>query len=165
MQRFHREAMAMRGLTFNRANDGPKSGARREVQSERFSRYFPRLFAYSCACTGDDESARDVVVTAFAEAFALPDMREEEFELELFRLTRTVCQSGEFRVRRQNDGLSARERDVVSLLFDGQLNRVQISALLGIKQEAVAATLVRGLRKLRSTLGASAAGAAVPSFS
>ncbi|MEO8457385.1 MAG: sigma factor-like helix-turn-helix DNA-binding protein [Chloroflexota bacterium] len=155
----------MRGLTFNRANDGPKAGARREVQSERFTRYFPRLFAYGCAFTGDDQAARDVVVTAFSEAFAMPDMREEEFEMELFRTTRAICQSGEFRVRRHNDGLSPRERDVVSLLFDGQLNRVQISALLGIKQEAVAATLVRGLRKLRTTLATSGAGAAMPSFS
>lgn len=154
----------MRGLNFNRA-DGPKAGARREVQSERFSKYFPRLFAYSCAATGDDETARDIVVSAFSEVFGRPDMREDEFELQLFRTTREICQSGDYSIRRRNDGLSPRERDVLSLLFEGQLNRVQISALLGIKQDAVAVTLVRGLRKLRNSLASGTAAAGVPSFS
>jgi DNA-directed RNA polymerase specialized sigma24 family protein len=155
----------MRGFSLSRSTDGPKAGARREVQSERFSRYFPRLFAYACAATGDDESARDIVVSAFSEAFARPDMREDEFEIELFRTTRSVALSGDYRVRRHSDGLSPREREVISLLFDAQMNRVQISELLGIKQDAVAATLVRGLRKLRSSFAAGAASNAMPSFS
>jgi DNA-directed RNA polymerase specialized sigma24 family protein len=155
----------MREVDFNRASDGPRAGARREVQSERFGKYFPRLFAYSCAATGDDEAARDVAVTAFSEAFARPDVREDDFELDLFRTARAICQSGEYRVRRHNDGLSPRERDVISLLFDAQMNRVQISALVGIRQEVVASTLVRGLRKLRASLAMGPAGAVVPSFS
>lgn len=156
----------MRELDFNRANDGPGAGGRREVQSERFGMYFPRLFAYACAATGDDEAARDVVVSAFSEAFARPDMREDEFELDLFRTTRAMCQSGEYRMLRHNDGLTPREREVISLLFDAQLNRVQISTLLGIRQEVVASTLVRGLRKLRASFATGTTGvAAVPSFS
>jgi DNA-directed RNA polymerase specialized sigma24 family protein len=155
----------MRGLDLNRANDGPRAGGRREVQSERFGTYFPRLFAYACAATGDDEAARDVAVSAFSEAFARPDVREDEFELDLFRTARAICQSGEYRMRRHNDGLSPRERDVISLLFDAQLNRLQISALLGIRQDMVASTLVRGLRKLRATFATGTAAAAVPSFS
>lgn len=155
----------MRGSDLNGAGDGPRAGARREVQSERFGKYFPRLFAYSCAATGDDEAARDVAVTAFSEAFARPDVREDDFELDLFRTARAICQSGEYRMRRHNDGLSPRERDVISLLFDAQLNRVQISALLGMQQEAVASTLVRGLRKLRASFATGRAGAVVPSFS
>ena len=155
----------MRRSDVNRASDGPRAGGRREVQSERFGKYFPRLFAYSCAATGDDEAARDVAVTAFSEAFARPDVREDEFELDLFRTARAICQSGEYRMRRNDDGLSPRERDVISLLFDAQLNRVQISSLLGIEQEAVASTLVRGLRKLRASFATGTAGAAVPSFS
>ena len=155
----------MRGLDTNRANDGPRAGARREVQSERFRVYFPRLFAYACASTGDDEAARDVVVSAFSEAFARPDVREDEFELDLFRTARAITQSGEYRMRRHDDGLSPRERDVISLLFDAQLNRLQISALLGIRQDAVASTLVRGLRKLRASFALGTSGATVPSFS
>jgi DNA-directed RNA polymerase specialized sigma24 family protein len=156
----------MRREDLKRAGEGPRAGARKEVQSERFGKYFPRLFAYSCAATGNDEAARDVAVTAFSEAFARPDMREEEFELDLFRTARAVCQSGEYRLSRHNDGLSPRERDVVSLLFDAHLNRLQISALLGIDEPTVAATLVRGLRKLRTSLTTGTApAAAVPSFS
>ena len=156
----------MRGIRFNRANDeGPKTGARSEVQSERFSVYFPRLFAYACAATGDDEAARDVAVSAFSEAFTRADTREDEFELDLFRTARAICQSGEYRVRRHNDGLSPREREVISLVFDAQLDRTQIGTLLGIKQEAVATTLVRGLRKLRTSFASSGSTAAVPSFS
>jgi DNA-directed RNA polymerase specialized sigma24 family protein len=160
----------MRGLDLGRTGDdrtatGPRMDARREVQSERFGAYFPRLFAYACASTGDDEAARDVAVAAFSQAFARHDMREDEFELELFRTARDICLSGEYRVRRHNDGLTPRERDVISLLFDAQLNRNQISALLGLRQEAVASTLVHGLRKLRNTFANGGAGAVVPSFS
>jgi DNA-directed RNA polymerase specialized sigma24 family protein len=156
----------MRGLKFSRSTDeGPKTGARREVQSERFAAYFPRLFAYACAATGDDEAARDVVVSAFSDAFSRSDTREDEFEIDLFRTARAICQSGEYRVRRHNDGLTTREREVLSLLFDAQLDRAQIGVLLGIREEVVAKTLVRGLRKLRTSFASSGTGAAVPSFS
>ena len=128
----------MRGLKFSRpTGEGPKAGARREVHSERFAAYFPRLFAYACAATGDDEAARDVVVSAFSEEFSRAD----------------------------NDGLTPREREVISLLFDAQLDRAQIGVLLGIRDEVVATTLVRGLRKLRTSFASAGAGAAVPSFS
>lgn len=156
----------MRGLKFSRSTgEGPKAGARREVQSERFAAYFPRLFAYACAATGDDEAARDVVVSSFSDAFSRADAREDEFEIDLFRTARAICQSGEYRVRRHNDGLTPREREVLSLLFDAQLDRAQIGVLLGIRDEVVAMTLVRGLRKLRTSFASSGVGAAVPSFS
>jgi DNA-directed RNA polymerase specialized sigma24 family protein len=155
----------MRGLKSSRSTDeGPKAGGRRELRSERFTAYFPRLFAYACAATGDDEAARDVVVFAFSEAFSRADTREDEFEIDLFRTARAICQSGDYRVRRHNDGLTPREREVISLLFDAQLDRAQIGMLLGITDEVVAATLVRGLRKLRTSFVSAGAGAAVPSF-
>ena len=156
----------MRGLKFSRtADEGPKTGARREVQSERFAAYFPRLFAYACAATGDDEAARYVVVSAFSDAFSRADAREDEFEIDLFRTARAICQSGEYRVRRHNDGLTPQEREVISLLFDAQLDCAQIGVVLGISEEGVATTLVRGLRKLRISFASPGAGAAVPSFS
>ena len=68
-------------------------------------------------------------------------------------------------MRRHNDGLSPREREVISLVFDAQLDRTQIGALLGIKQEVLAVTLVRGLRKLPTSFASSGSTAAVPSFS
>jgi DNA-directed RNA polymerase specialized sigma24 family protein len=156
----------MRGLKFSRsAGEGPKTGARREVQSERFAAYFPRLFAYACAATGDDEAARYVVVSAFSDAFSRADAREDEFEIDLFRTARAICQSGEYRVRRHNDGLTPQEREAISLLFDAQLDCAQIGVVLGISEEGVATTLVRGLRKLRISFASPGAGAAVPSFS
>lgn len=54
---------------------------------------------------------------------------------------------------------------MLSLLFDAQLDRAQIGVLLGIREDVVAKTLVRGLRKLRTSFASSGAGAAVPSFS
>jgi DNA-directed RNA polymerase specialized sigma24 family protein len=156
----------MRGLKFSRSTgEGPKAGARREVQSERFAAYFPRLFAYACAATSDDEAAREVVVSAFSDAFSRADIREDEFEIDLFRTARAICQSSEYRARRHNDGLTPREREVISLLFDAQLDRAQIGLLLGVRDEVVATALVRGLRKLRTSFASSGAGAAVPSFS
>ena len=96
-----------------------KTGARRDLRQDRFMSYFPRLFAFACASTGDDEAARDVAVAAFSTAFTLPDMREPDFEIALFKAARDLCANGEYRVRRHNDGLTPRERDVISLVFDG----------------------------------------------
>jgi DNA-directed RNA polymerase specialized sigma24 family protein len=101
----------------------------------------------------------------FPDAFSRADVRADEFEVDLFRTARAICQSGEYRVRRHNDGLTPREREVISLRFDAQLDRAQIGVLLSIRDEVVATTLVRALRKLRTSFAASGAGAAVPSFS
>jgi DNA-directed RNA polymerase specialized sigma24 family protein len=144
----------------------PKSGARRDLRQERFTAYFPRLFAYACAATGDDEAARDVAATAFTSVFTMPDMREGEVETALFKAARDLCNSGEYRVRRHNDGLNPRERDVISLVFDGQLGHAKIGELLGVRSEVVSMTLARGLRKLRTRLAPELdTGAALPSFS
>ena len=93
-----------------------------DVRRARFGAYFPRLFAYAQASTGDDRRARDVVVEAFTRAFSQPeDLGDEEFRAVLFGLTRQLCHGGPH--RRPGDRLSAREREVISLMFDGQLRR------------------------------------------
>ncbi|MEK7247435.1 MAG: sigma factor-like helix-turn-helix DNA-binding protein [Chloroflexota bacterium] len=144
----------------------PRSGARRDLRQERFTAYFPRLFAYACAATGNDEAARDVAVAAFTSTFSMPDMREVEFEVALFKAARELCNNGEYRVRRHNDGLSPRERDVISLVLDGQLDQTKIAELLGVRADTVSMTLARGLRKLRTRLAPELdTGAALPSFS
>lgn len=143
----------------------PRTGARSDLRQQRFSAYFPRVFAFACAATGNDEAARDVTVAAFTSAFTMPDMREAEFEMELFRSARELCSNGEYRVRRHNDGLSPRERDVISLVFDGQLGQQQVADLLEMRPDAVAMALKRGLRKLQTNLALEpAGGAAMPSF-
>jgi DNA-directed RNA polymerase specialized sigma24 family protein len=149
-----------------RKQDQPRTGARRDLREERFKAYFPRMFAFACSATGDDEAARDACVTAFASVFALPDMREAEFEVELFRSARELCSNGEYRVRRYNDGLTPREREVISLVFDAQLELEKVGELLDMRPDVVSIALTRGLRKLRSKLAPEGvAGAVLPTFS
>jgi DNA-directed RNA polymerase specialized sigma24 family protein len=152
-------------LTFGKT-ERPKTGARRDLRAERFKEYFPRLFAYACSVTGADEAARDVTATAFSSAFAMPDMREAEFEIALFKAARDLANSGEYRLRRHNDGLTPRERDVISLVFDAQLEQAKIAELMGVGSDTVSITLAKGLRKLQEKLAPEPAGTAVlPSYS
>jgi DNA-binding NarL/FixJ family response regulator len=58
------------------------------------------------------------------------------------------------------EGLTERERDLVSLLFDGQLERSEVARLLDVCEETITAELVRALKKLRAGLRTPAA----PSF-
>jgi DNA-directed RNA polymerase specialized sigma24 family protein len=153
----------MRGTHRQEVAVQPRVGGRRDLQRERFGKYFSRLFAYALAATGDDDAAREVAISSFSQAFAMPDMRIQEFEVALFRAARELCRT-EFRHRR-HDSLNPRERDVISLLFDARLKRAQISELLGIGQSAVGTALVRGLRKLRTQFEAKAARPIVPSLS
>lgn len=147
-------------------DDKPRTAARRDLRQERFKAYFPRLFAFACSATGDDEAARDVTVVAFTSVFGMPDMREPEFEVALFRAARELCNNSEYRVRRHNDGLTPREREVIALVFDAQLDTAKIAELLGVRSDAVPMTLARGLRKLQTKLAPEPAGTPVlPSFS
>lgn len=141
----------MKGLRQNQQNSAGFS-SRENLREQRFADYFSRIFAYACAATGNDEAARDVTVAAFADAFSTPDLRENEFELALFASARELSNNGEYRVRRHNDGLTPRERDVISLVFDGKLAGPQIGRLLRLRPETVTATLSRGLRKLQARL-------------
>jgi DNA-directed RNA polymerase specialized sigma24 family protein len=154
----------MRGTHRQEAAVQPRVGGRSDLQKERFGQYFSRLFAYALAATGEDESAREVAISSFSQAFAMPDMRVQEFEVALFRAARDLCRT-EFRGYRHHDSLNPRERDVLSLLFDARLRRAQISELLGIGQPAVGSALVRGLKKSHAQLKAGAARPAVPSLS
>lgn len=114
----------------------------------RFARYFPRLFAYIHSAVSDETRARDLVADVFAATYARHARSgDEEFCVWLFAEARHVVQSGGFAPG--TDGLSARERDVVSLLFDAQLTRREVGMLLSISEDAVASTLLRALRKLR----------------
>lgn len=114
----------------------------------RFARYFPRLFAYVHSAVRDEVRARDIVADAFAAAYArYARSGDEEFCIWLFSGARNALQSGGFTPA--SDGLSSRERDVVSLLFDAQLTRREVGVLLSISEDAVANTLLKALRKLR----------------
>jgi DNA-directed RNA polymerase specialized sigma24 family protein len=133
------------------SREKPRTGARHDLRERRFQTYFPRLFAYLCTTAGDDETARDLAVHTFTEAFSFPDMREHEFELHLFRLARALSQHPRMRRPQLTDGLTVREHEVISLVFDAQMERTQIAQVLGVTGDTVASSLVSGLRKMQSS--------------
>src|SRR3990170_8548106 len=60
--------------------------------NERYSTYFPRLFAYVRCCVGGDMPAEDIVIQAFSRAFSHPDSADEDrFRTVLFRTARQLC--------------------------------------------------------------------------
>jgi hypothetical protein len=122
------------------------------------------VFAYALGTTGDELTARDVAVAAFASVFALPDMREPEFEVQVFKAARDAARPASKRGRHFRDGLSPREREVISLVFDARLSRDQVAGLLSLRPETVLGMLLKGLRKLRDPF-LDAAPRPLPSFS
>ncbi len=67
----------------------------------------------------------------------------------LFATARDICRS---MPRALGDGdLSNRERELLALVFDARLSRDKIRRLMRTTEEAVSATLLRALRKLRES--------------
>jgi DNA-directed RNA polymerase specialized sigma24 family protein len=129
--------------------------------NERFSAYFPRLFAYVRSCVGGDVPAQDIVVEAFARAFRKAgDSGEERFRAVLFRTAQHLCRPA---LRRdgpaRDDPLSPREREVISLIFDAGLTREQIARMFRIRETTVSSVLLTGLRKLKEHTSPAAAAA------
>ena len=146
------------GLKLFPGSAGDGVGVEDEARRSRFGAYFPRVFAYVHHRTGDEATTRELVTETFARVFSrAEEMREDEFRLALFGTAREMCDG----VRaRSTEGLTERERDLLSLLFDGQLERGEVAGLLDIREETVTAELVRALKKLRTGLRKSS----VPSF-
>jgi DNA-directed RNA polymerase specialized sigma24 family protein len=143
---------ALNGREDNRA-PAPGEAARRR----RFGEYFPRLYAYVRSWVDSEAAARDIVVDVFTRVFAHKgDLTDAEFPVVLFGLARAVCNEGAGAARRGEAGLTRRERDVISLLFDAQLSRTEVGGLLEMDDRTVVASLVQGLKKLRAGLGARA---------
>jgi DNA-directed RNA polymerase specialized sigma24 family protein len=127
------------GHTDSENSDGT-AGARRQ----RFARYFPRLFAYVQAMTGDEGAARDATAGAFEATLSEDHADENEFILSLFTAGRELCAAR----ARARDELTELEHEVLSLTFDAQLTRAQVADLLVLDGDAVIATMLSGLRKL-----------------
>ena len=129
--------------------------------NERFSAYFPRLFAYVRSCVGGEVPAQDIVVDAFTRAFKKAGgADEEEFRAVLFRTARRLCRPA---LKRDgsatDDPLSPREREVISLVFDAGLTREQIARMFRIRETTVSSLLLTGLRKLKEETSPAAAAA------
>ena len=146
------------GLKLFPGSAGVGVGVEDEARRSRFGSYFPRVFAYVHHRTGDEGTTRELVAETFAHVFfRSDDLKEDEFRLVLFATAREMCDT--VRVP-PAEGLTERERDLVSLLFDGQLERSEVARLLDVCEETITAELVRALEKLRAGLRT----ANVPSF-
>ena len=131
------------------------------IVSERYNEYFPRLFAYVRCCVGGEMPAQDIVIQAFSRAFSHPDSADEDrFRTILFRTARRLCRPSLMQARPDaNDTLTAREREVLSLVFDAGLTRDQIARLFRIREATISALLMTGLRKLKEQTSPAAAAA------
>ncbi len=109
----------------------------------RFARYFPGLFAYVRAMSDGYSTGIDKVVSAFESALSEPHASEDDFVLALFANARELC--GVHGVTHDRS-----EREILSLTFDAQLTREQVSVLLELSVSEVVSTLLRGLRRLQT---------------
>lgn len=115
----------------------------------RFARYFPGLFAYVRAMSDDYSAGVDIVVTAFEAALSETHADEDAFVLSLFANARGLCGGSSMH--------DTSEREVLSLTFDAQLTREQVSVLLELPVDAVISTLLRGLGRLQTLRAATEA--------
>lgn len=148
-----------------RNTSDPSVDARRDLQRSRFGAYFSRVFAFALCTTNDEQAARDATVSAFAESFTLPELREDEYEVALFRIARGHLPGRARKQLRHTDGLTTREREVVSLIFDAQLDHGQVARIMGVRDETLVAILLRGLHKLRFDSSEPGAGSTVSAYS
>ena len=151
------------GLQFFKRRRQAEGSSPKNLESvnERYNAYFPRLFAYVHSCVGGDIPAQDIVVQAFFRAFERAGGSDEDkFRAVLFRTARDLCHPA-LKDARSDDGdsLSARERDVISLVFDAGLTQGQIARLFRIRKTVVSSLLMAGLRKLKEQTSPAAAAA------
>ena len=137
------------GLRTKNGN-GRAPGAAQDLHRARFGAFFPRVFACSHSLTGDETTAREVVVEAFSRAFANPGyLNDDEFALVLFATTRDLCRAAQTGPR-VNDRLNSRERELLALVFDARLGREEIRRLMDTTEQALSSILLRALRKLQT---------------
>ncbi|HUF53899.1 MAG TPA: hypothetical protein VMR52_09030 [Dehalococcoidia bacterium] len=124
------------------------------IRQERFSRHFPRLFAYLYAVTGDQELACEATFGSFSTVLNAEFLEEPHFTLALFQAARKLTPKRWSAA----DGLDSNEREVLSLLFDAQLSRAEVAQLLTIDEQSLLRTVLGGLRKLRAASAVAAPG-------
>ncbi len=149
------------GLKFFRRRQDTENPVPTEIggAKERYNAYFPRLFAYVRSCVGGDMPAQDIVIQAFYQAFRrAAGSDEDKFRTVLFRSARRLCRPAlNDRLSEDGDPLNAREREVVSLVFDACLTREQIAHLFRIRPTTVSSLLMAALTKLKEQTSPAAA--------
>lgn len=123
---------------------------------KRFHRYFPAMFAYVFSHVGDEEAAGDIVAEAFARVSVEAQASGRNgFRLRLFQVARDLV--ADSRGQHSGDGkfdgeLSNVERELLSLVFDGELRPSEASAILGVPPDHIPSMLLTSLRKMRGQL-------------
>jgi DNA-directed RNA polymerase specialized sigma24 family protein len=148
-------------ISINRQHTDGSIATDARSMNERYSAYFPRLFAYVRSCVEGDISVQDIAVEAFSRAFSRAgDSNEDRFRTVLFRSARRLCRSGlDDKKPGSGNPLSSREREVMSLVFDAGLTREQIARVSRIRETIVAELVMSGLRKLKEQTSPAAAAA------
>ena len=137
------------GLRTKNGNEGSPVAAE-DLHRVRFGAFFPRAFACAHSLTGDETTAREVVVEAFTRAFAHPgNLNDDEFALLLFATTRDLCRAAQTGPS-LNDRLNSRERELLALVFDARLSQDDIRRLMETTEQALSSILLRALRKLQT---------------
>ena len=142
------------GLTTKNGTEGATPGAVNDRQGARFGAYFPRVFACAHSLTGDEATAREVVIEAFSRTFAHDaDLSDDEFVMVLFDTARDLCRTAQ-PGSGLNGALSTRERELLAFVFDARLSRDVIRRLMRTSEQAMSSALLRALRKLRGGMTA-----------
>jgi hypothetical protein len=129
----------------------------KDLRSARFGAFFPRVFACAHSLTGDELTAREIVIEAFSQAFASPaNLNDDGFGLVLFSTVRDLCRSTQT-TRGVNGSLNSRERELLAFVFDARLSREEIRRLLNTTEQALSSILLGALRKLQAGRKAPAA--------
>jgi DNA-directed RNA polymerase specialized sigma24 family protein len=147
---------SMRVFTNGEQRAAQLPGSGQDVQKERFGTYFPRLFAYVYALTGDEAGARNVVSEAFARV--LPRSvgpTEDDFVVALFTTARDLTRSSRGPAPTAGS-LSDSEQELLAFVFDARLTRDQIRRLTDTTERSLSEELLRALRKLQAEMSFSA---------
>ncbi len=142
------------GLTTKNGTKGAIPGTVNDPQGARFGAFFPRVFACAHSLTGDEATAREVVIETFSRTFAHDaDLSDDEFVIVLFDTARDLCRAAQ-PGSGLNGALSCRERELLALVFDARLSMDVIRRLMRTSEQALASALLRALRKLRGSMTA-----------
>jgi DNA-directed RNA polymerase specialized sigma24 family protein len=141
-------------------DEAPTKPSNIEAVNRLYTEYFPRVYAFVHSCVGGDVRTQDIVVQSFSKAFSHGHDDEERFCAALFRSARKLCKPAlKENASRDEDSLTAREREVLALVFDAGFTREEIASIFRMRESNVSAALMTGLRKLKSQTSPAAAAA------
>lgn len=131
-------------------------GNQDEQRKARFSQHYPRLFAYIFGVTGDTDAASVTTVASFEGIIDDSSSSDDDFTVLLYRRARQLVHQ-HCRIT-PKDGLTANEVEVISLLFDAELSRTEVSNVTGVDPAALTRVVIESLKKLKAATQAAQPG-------